>query len=67
MKKPIDRSLLKQILTEYVKHRQQVIVRRTIFDLTAAKRRAHILEGLKIALDNLDAIFSGREPGDRVA
>ncbi len=48
---------LKQILTEYVKHRQNVITRRTIFDLTAAKRRAHILEGLKIALDNLDAVI----------
>ncbi|MBN1168825.1 DNA gyrase subunit A [Candidatus Woesebacteria bacterium] len=48
---------LKQILTEYVKHRQKVIVRRTIFDLTAAKKRAHILEGLKIALDNLDAVI----------
>lgn len=48
---------LKQVLVEYVKHRQKVIVRRTIFELTAAKRRAHILEGLKIALDNLDAVI----------
>jgi len=48
---------LKQILVEYVKHRQRVIVRRTIFELTEAKRRAHILEGLKIALDNLDAVI----------
>jgi DNA gyrase subunit A len=48
---------LKQILTEYVKHRQRVIIRRTIFELTAAKRRAHILEGLKIALDNLDDVI----------
>jgi len=48
---------LKQILIEYIKHRQKVITRRTIFDLTAAKRRAHILEGLKIALDNLDAVI----------
>lgn len=48
---------LKQILTEYVKHRQKVVVRRTIFDLTEAKKRAHILEGLKIALDNLDAVI----------
>lgn len=48
---------LKQILVEYVKHRQKVIIRRTIFDLTAAKRRAHILEGLKIALDNLDEVI----------
>ncbi|OGM11484.1 DNA gyrase subunit A [Candidatus Woesebacteria bacterium RBG_16_34_12] len=48
---------LKQILVEYIRHRQKVILRRTIFDLTAAKRRAHILEGLKIALDNLDAVI----------
>jgi DNA gyrase subunit A len=49
---------LKQILTEYVKHRQRVITRRTIFELTAAKKRAHILEGLIIALDNLDEVIS---------
>lgn len=49
---------LKQILVEYIKHRQNVIVRRTIFELTRAKRRAHILEGYKIALDNLDEVIS---------
>lgn len=48
---------LKQIVVEYTKHRQKVIVRRTIFELTEAKKRAHILEGLKIALDNLDAVI----------
>jgi len=48
---------LKQIIIEYVKHRQKVITRRTIFELTSAKKRAHILEGLKIALDNLDAVI----------
>lgn len=48
---------LKTILVEYVKHRQKVVTRRTIFELTEAKRRAHILEGLKIALDNLDAVI----------
>jgi len=48
---------IKQILTEYVKHRQKVVIRRTIFELTEAKKRAHILEGLKIALDNLDAVI----------
>lgn len=48
---------LKTILTEYVKHRQRVVTRRTIFELTEAKKRAHILEGLKIALDNLDAVI----------
>ena len=48
---------LKQILIEYVKHRQRVVTRRTIFDLTEAKKRSHILEGLIIALDNLDAVI----------
>jgi DNA gyrase subunit A len=48
---------LKQILVEFVKHRQKVVIRRTIFELIAAKKRAHILEGLKIALDNLDAVI----------
>lgn len=48
---------LKTILVEYIKHRQRVVTRRTIFDLTEAKKRAHILEGLKIALDNLDAVI----------
>ncbi|MBI4033114.1 MAG: DNA gyrase subunit A [Candidatus Blackburnbacteria bacterium] len=48
---------LKQILVEYVRHRQKVVTRRSIFELTEAKRRAHILEGLKIALDNLDAVI----------
>lgn len=48
---------LKQILVEYVKHRQQVVVKRTIFDLKQNRARAHILEGLKIALDNLDAVI----------
>ncbi len=49
---------LKQIIVEYIKHRQRVITKRTIFELTAAKRRAHILEGLKIALDNLDEVIA---------
>jgi DNA gyrase subunit A len=48
---------LKQILVEYIKHRQKVVTRRTIYELTAAKKRAHVLEGLKIALDNLDAVI----------
>ncbi|MDO8503401.1 MAG: DNA gyrase subunit A [bacterium] len=49
---------LKHILVEYVRHRQKVVTRRSIFELTEAKRRAHILEGLKIALDNLDAVIA---------
>ncbi len=48
---------LPQILTEYVKHRQSVVTRRTEFDLKQARARAHILEGLKIALDHLDAVI----------
>ncbi len=48
---------LKQILSEYIKHRQSIITRRTQFDLNQAKARAHILEGLKIALDHLDAVI----------
>jgi len=48
---------LKQILLEFIHHRQKVVVRRTAFELEAARHRAHILEGLKIALDNLDAVI----------
>lgn len=48
---------LKQILSEYVKHRQLVVIRRTQHELKAAKLRAHILEGLIIALDNLDEVI----------
>jgi len=48
---------LKQILTEFVKHRQLIVFRRAVFELTSAMRRAHILEGLKIALDNLDEVI----------
>ncbi len=48
---------LKMILEEYIKHRQEVIRRRTQFDLNKAKERAHILEGLIIALDNIDAVI----------
>jgi DNA gyrase subunit A len=48
---------LKQLLENYVEHRKDIIVRRTKFDLNKALDRAHILEGLKIALDNLDKII----------
>ena len=48
---------LKMILEEFIKHRQQVVVRRTIFLLKKAKSREHILLGLKIALDNLDEVI----------
>ena len=48
---------LKEILAEFIKHRQNVIRRRTEYDLRKAKERAHILEGLKIALDNIDEVI----------
>ncbi|MEZ4564545.1 MAG: DNA gyrase subunit A [Thermomicrobiales bacterium] len=49
---------LKRALQEYISHRQEVITRRTEFELERARRRAHILEGLKIALDNIDEVIS---------
>ncbi|TFH40128.1 MAG: DNA gyrase subunit A [Chrysiogenales bacterium] len=48
---------LKGILTHYIAHRKEVIVRRTRFELKKAEERAHILEGLKIALDNIDEVI----------
>lgn len=48
---------IKQILREYILHRQLVIIRRAQFDLIKARDRAHILEGLIIALNNLDAVI----------
>ncbi len=47
---------LMQILDHYIAHQEQVIIRRTKFDLDKAKARAHIYEGYKIALDNIDEI-----------
>ncbi len=48
---------LKMILEEFIKHRQSVITRRSKFELEEAKKREHILEGLKIAVDNIDAVI----------
>src|SRR4051812_6208822 len=48
---------LKSVLQHHVDHRREIIRRRTEFDLEKARERAHILEGLKIALDNLDAVI----------
>jgi DNA gyrase subunit A len=48
---------LKQILEAFIEHRREVVVRRTAFQLRKAEERAHILEGLKIALDHLDAVI----------
>ena len=49
---------LKEILVHYLNHQKEVITRRTRYELGKAKDRAHILEGLKIALDNLDAVIT---------
>ncbi len=48
---------LSGLLKEFLKSRKEVVTRRTVFDLNKAKDRAHILEGLKIALDNLDRVI----------
>ncbi|RMG68393.1 MAG: DNA gyrase subunit A [Calditrichaeota bacterium] len=49
---------LKELLQHFIDHRHQVILRRTRYDLNKAEERAHILEGLKIALDNIDEIIA---------
>ena len=49
---------LKQMMANYVEHRHEVVVRRTQFDLRKAEERAHILQGLIIALDNIDAVIA---------
>jgi len=48
---------LKELLQHFLDHRREVVVRRTDYDLARARERAHILEGLVIALDNLDAVI----------
>lgn len=48
---------LRQCLDYYIEHRKNVIVRRTKFDLDKALARAHILEGLRIAIDNIDEVI----------
>ena len=49
---------LQEMLDEFIKHRQKVVRRRTEFELKKAKERAHILEGYKIALDNIDEVIA---------
>lgn len=49
---------LKEVISHYVDHRHEVVVRRTEFDLRKARERAHILEGLTIALDHLDEVIT---------
>ena len=48
---------LQQMLAEYLKHQENVVTRRTRFDLDKAEKRAHILEGLRIAIDNIDEVI----------
>ncbi len=48
---------LKDIIVKYIDYQKEVIIRRTKFDLDVAEKRVHILEGLKIALDNIDAVI----------
>ena len=48
---------LKDIIVKYIDYQKEVIIRRTRFDLDVAEKRVHILEGLKIALDNIDAVI----------
>jgi DNA gyrase subunit A len=49
---------LRKLLSNFIQHRREVVVRRTRFDLRKAEERAHILQGLKIALENLDAVIA---------
>jgi DNA gyrase subunit A len=57
---------LKQIIQHFINHRKEIIIRRTSFELRKAEARAHILEGLKVALDHLDRVVelirSSRSP-----
>lgn len=58
---------LKQVLRYYIKHQKEIITRRTNYDLTKAKARAHILEGLTKAIDNLDAVISAIRQSSNVS
>jgi len=49
---------LKQIISSFIRHRREVVTRRTVFDLRKARERAHVLEGLAIALANIDPIIA---------
>jgi DNA gyrase subunit A len=49
---------LKQIIAAFVRHRREVVTRRTLFDLRKSRERAHILEGLAVALENIDPVIA---------
>jgi len=59
---------IKELLTLFIEHRHTVIIRRTKYELAQAEHRAHILEGLKIALENIDAVIklikSSKDPAE---
>lgn len=62
---------IKEMLQKFIEHRHEVIIRRTKFELEEAEKRAHILEGYKIALDNIDAVIElikkSKSPADAKA
>ncbi|MDH4162790.1 MAG: DNA gyrase subunit A [Nitrospirota bacterium] len=49
---------LRKLLTHFLQHRREVVIRRTKFDLRKAEERAHVLQGLKIAIENIDAVIA---------
>ena len=49
---------LKEMLEAFLRHRREIVTRRTIFDLAKARDRAHILEGLAVALANIDEVIA---------
>ena len=49
---------LKQMLEEFLRHRREVVTRRTVFELRLARERGHILEGLAVALSNVDEVIA---------
>ena len=62
---------LKQMLDAFLRHRREVVTRRTVFELRKARERGHILEGLAVALSNVDEIIAlikaAPTPADRQA
>jgi DNA gyrase subunit A len=58
VKKGGDGGLIKELIEHYVNHQREVVIRRTQYELRRAEARAHILEGLLIALENLDAVIA---------
>ena len=51
---------LKRLVETFVRHRREVVTRRTLFDLRKARDRAHVLEGLAVALANIDPVIANR-------